>query len=65
MYWLDIILKLSRKLLEKVGTSRSSDRRHLKTIGKVKNIDKLILHELTEKQRSRRLEVCAMAHSRF
>ncbi len=47
-----------RELAQGLGVDKSTVSRHLADIGKVKKLDKWVPHELNEKQKKRRYEVC-------
>uniref|UniRef100_A0A0K0FSR4 Histone-lysine N-methyltransferase SETMAR (inferred by orthology to a human protein) n=1 Tax=Strongyloides venezuelensis TaxID=75913 RepID=A0A0K0FSR4_STRVS len=48
-----------RRISEDLGVSKDIVFRHLKQIGKTKKIDQWVPHELTEKQKNSRLEICS------
>jgi len=47
-----------RDIAEKLGVHYSTVSRHLESIGKVKKLDKWVPHELTDRHKARRFEVC-------
>uniref|UniRef100_A0A0K0FJ11 Histone-lysine N-methyltransferase SETMAR (inferred by orthology to a human protein) n=1 Tax=Strongyloides venezuelensis TaxID=75913 RepID=A0A0K0FJ11_STRVS len=48
-----------RRISEDLGVSKDTVCRHLKQIGKTKKLDQWVPHELTEKQKNSRLEICS------
>uniref|UniRef100_A0A0K0F176 Histone-lysine N-methyltransferase SETMAR (inferred by orthology to a human protein) n=1 Tax=Strongyloides venezuelensis TaxID=75913 RepID=A0A0K0F176_STRVS len=48
-----------RRILEDLGVSKNTVCRHLKQISKTKKLDQWVPHELTEKQKNSRLEICS------
>jgi histone-lysine N-methyltransferase SETMAR len=51
--------KTVRELAEDLNVNISTISRHLQSIGKVKKLDKWVPHELNEKQKNRRFEICS------
>ncbi|XP_014469423.1 PREDICTED: histone-lysine N-methyltransferase SETMAR-like isoform X2 [Dinoponera quadriceps] len=47
-----------QELAKELGVSKSTISDHLERIGMTENLDKWVLHELSEKHQNRRLEVC-------
>jgi histone-lysine N-methyltransferase SETMAR len=51
--------KTLRELAKDLDVSTGTILQHLKTIGKVKTLDTWVPHELIEKQKNRRFEICS------